>query len=239
MKVAIHQPEFFPWLGFFHKMSVSDTFVLLDTVQFEKNNWQNRNKILFRGEPGWLSLPVQKHSLHTLIKDIAINWADEKLVKKHLTSIEQNYSKCEFFGELFPFLQELYSQKITALADFNTQFIVWMSKRLGLHTRIVRASELPLSGQANGGTEVTLEICKQLKADMYISGSGAKTYLDVEKYTRENINVYFQDFHHPVYEQNNTAEFVSHLSIIDLYCNKGNKSLDIIQSGNITIRDIV
>ncbi len=232
MNVGIHQPEFFPWLGFFHKMSLCDTFVLLDTVQFEKNNFQNRNKILFGGESGWLSMPVEKHSLHTLVKDIDINWTDEKLIKKHLLSIEQNYKKCEFFSEVFPFLQELYEQKLEKLADFNTQVIVFFVKALGLKTTIVRASEMALSGEAHGGTDVTLEICKDLQADTYISGSGAKAYLDVQKYTDAGIKVYFQDFHYPTYEQKGTKEFVSHLSVLDLYMNHGPKSISLLMQGN-------
>lgn len=232
MKVAIHQPEFFPWLGFFHKMSLSDTFVLLDTVQFEKNNWQNRNKILMAGNSEWLSLPIEKHSLHTLIQDIKINWSDDKLIKKHLSSLEQNYTKCKFFVELFPFLQELYNKKLENLADFNTEFITWMATALGIETKILRASELALSGEAAGGTDVTLEICKILGADMYVSGSGAKVYLDINKYQNENIQVYFQDFHHPAYTQKGSKEFVSHLSIVDLYANHGPQSLSIIQEGN-------
>lgn len=239
MFVAIHQPEFFPWLGFFHKMSLVDTFVLLDTVQFEKNNWQNRNKVLIAGRAEWLTIPVVQHSLHTAIKDMKINWTDEKLIKKHLTTIEQNYKKCEYFEYIFPFLQELYTKKYEYLSDFNTECIVWMAHALGIKTKIVKASEMNLSGTAEGGTDVTLEICKALGATTYVSGSGAKTYLDVEKYQQDNIKVYFQEFTHPVYEQKGSTEFVSHLSSIDLYANCGEKSLEIIQQGNPRKSDIV
>ncbi len=232
MNVAIHQPECFPWLGFFHKMSLADTFVLLDTVQFEKNNFQNRNKILIAGSPQWLTLPVEKHALDTLVKDVVINWTDEKLMKKHLTSIEQSYKKCEFFETMFPFLQELYQKKHTSLANFNTEYIVWMAGALGIKTNIIRASEMHLSGTAVGGTDVTLEICKQLGATTYISGAGAKVYLDVEIYTQENIAVYFQEFHHPQYPQKGSVEFVSHLSSLDLYANCGPRSFDLIQKNN-------
>ncbi|OGH66442.1 MAG: hypothetical protein A3B90_00330 [Candidatus Magasanikbacteria bacterium RIFCSPHIGHO2_02_FULL_41_13] len=238
MNVAIHQPECFPWLGFFHKMSLADTFVLLDTVQFEKNNFQNRNKFLIAGEAQWLSIPVEKHSLNTLVQNIKINWTDEKLTKKHLMSIEQSYKKCEFFENVFPFLQELYHKKHEYLSNFNTEFIVWMAEALGIKTKIIKASEMNLSGTALGGTDVTLEICKNLGARCYISGAGAKVYLDVEKYKQEDINVYFQEFHHPVYPQKGSTKFVSHLSSIDLYVNCGEKSFDIIQSGNPCASDI-
>jgi hypothetical protein len=232
MNVAIHQPECFPWLGFFHKMSLADTFVLLDTVQFEKNNFQNRNKIIIAGSAQWITIPVEKHSLNTAVQDVKINWSDEKLIKKHLSSIEQNYKKCEFFEDIFPFLQELYNKKYEYLSDFNTEFIVWMAQALGIKTKILKASEMNLSGQSVGGTEVTLEICKALAATTYVSGAGAKVYLDIEQYKQENIHVYFQEFHHPVYPQKGTKEFVSHVSSIDLYVNCGPKSFDIIQNLN-------
>ncbi len=238
MNVAIHQPECFPWLGFFHKMSLSDVFVLLDTVQFEKNNFQNRNKILIAGSPQWLTLPLEKHPLDTKIKDVTIHWTDEKLIKKHLSSIEQNYKKCDFFENIFPFLQELYNKKPKYLSEFNTEFILWMAGAFGLKTKIIKASDLNLSGTALGGTEVTLEICKNLGATTYVSGAGAKVYLDIERYTQENINVYFQEFHHPVYPQKGSKEFVSHVSSIDLYANCGDKSFDFIQNRNPQKSDI-
>lgn len=239
MNVAIHQPECFPWLGFFHKMSLADTFVLLDTVQFEKNNFQNRNKIMIAGLAQWLTIPVERHPLNTFVKDVTINWTDEKLTKKHLTSIEQSYKKCEFFENIFPFLQDLYCKKHKYLADFNSEFIIWMASQLGIQTKIIKASDMNLSGTALGGTDVTLEICKALGASTYVSGAGAKVYLDIEKYSQENINVYFQEFHHPLYPQKGSTEFVSHLSTIDLYTNCGSQSFDIIQQGNPRKNDIL
>jgi hypothetical protein len=234
MKVAIHQPECFPWLGFFHKIYLADIFVFLDTVQFEKNNFQNRNKIKIGKEGSWLTLPVYDHPLNTLIKDIKINWSDTKLIKKHLLTLKQNYSKSPYFEDVFLFLEQLYNEEVEFLADFNIRFIIFMMERLGIKTKTVRASELDLSGKAQGGTEVTLEICKKLGAQTYISGSGAKVYLDTDLYKKDRINVYFQEFHHPIYEQPRRGDFVSHLSILDLYFNHGPKSLEIIFQGNIS-----
>jgi hypothetical protein len=239
MKVGIHQPECFPWAGFFHKMSLCDTFVLLDTVQFEKNNFQNRNKILSNGLARWITIPVQKHSLDTCIKDIQIDWEHGRLTKKHLATIEQNYSKCDYFEIIYCFLVSLYEKKHVSLSDFTTEFILWMANVLEIRTNIVKASSMSLSGSASGGTEVTLEICKKLYADTYISGSGAREYLDVSAYSKEHMAVYFQDFHHPVYFQKNSQEFVSHLSSIDIYANHGKESLNIIQKGNVIKSDLL
>ena len=232
MKVAIHQPECFPWLGFFHKIYLSDVFVFLDTVQFTKNNFQNRNKIRIGNKASWITIPVHNHPIETLIKDIKINWDDPRFFKKHLLTLEQNYSKSPYFKDIFPFILHLYEEKIEYLADFNIRFISFMLEKLGIESKIIRSSELRLSGKASGGTEVTLEICKMLGAKIYISGSGAKAYLDLENYKQANIKVYFQEFHHPQYKQMNQGEFISCLSILDLYFNYGPKSLDIIFEGN-------
>ena len=233
MKVAIHQPECFPWLGFFHKIYLADTFVFLDTVQFEKNNFQNRNKIKIGKTGSWLTIPIYDQPLNTQVKDIKINWSDARFAKKHLMTFKQYYSKSPYFNDIFPFLNQLYSEKIEFLADFNIRFIVFMLEKIGIKTKIVKSSDLTLSGKAQGGTEVTLEICKMLGANTYISGSGAKVYLDIDSYSREKINVYFQEFHHPKYKQLGQDDFVSHLSILDLYFNHGPKSLEIILDGNI------
>ena len=156
MNVAIHQPECFPWLGFFHKMSLADTFVLLDTVQFEKNNFQNRNKFLIAGEAQWLSIPVEKHSLNTLVQNIKINWTDEKLTKKHLMSIEQSYKKCEFFENVFPFLQELYHKKHKYLSKIYPSLLESIECKYNcnkndllnhLHTIFIPIAELRIFGK--------------------------------------------------------------------------------------------
>ena len=232
MIVAIHQPEFFPWLGFFHKMYLSDVFVFLDNVQFEKNNWQNRNRIMLSGKPGWLTMPIKKHSLNTKIKDIEIDWQSSNVVKDHLNSIRFNYCKCKFFNELFPFMEGLYLKQPKYLADFNLEFIKFISQKLGIDKKFILASELKLPVDLKGGTEVTLDIVKKMKGDIYLSGSGAKDYLIQERYQEEKILLKFQEFHHPEYFQRGIVSFVSNLSILDLYLNHGPESVTIIKSTN-------
>lgn len=235
MKVAIHQPEAFPWLGFFYKMYASDIFVILDTVQFEKNSVQNRNKILKNKEPGWLTIPLIRTALDTPINQIKINWHDP-LIKKHLSTLKNNYSKHPFFNEIYPHLEVLYGEKPEKLVDFNMGFILLMKEKLGISTKMIKSSELLLSGTALGGTEVTLEINKLLGANEYLSGKGARAYLKLERYKEEGITVNFLEFKHPTYAQSYTKNFCSHLSILDLYFNHGPQSLEIILKDNTTIK---
>lgn len=231
MKIAIHQPESFPWAGFFHKMYLADVFVILDTVQFKREDVQNRNKIKVANKSAWLTVPVERAPLDTLIKDVRINW-DDPIIRKHLTTLENNYKKHPYFNELYPAIKKIYEDKPENLSDFNTQIILLIKDKLGIPTKILRASELSLSGNAKGGTEVTLEICKVLGSTIYISGSGAKVYLDCKKYDDENIKVYFPEFKYPTYKQIGD-EFISHLSILDMYFNHGPRTLEIILNDNI------
>jgi hypothetical protein len=233
MIVTIHQPDFMPYLGFFHKMALADKMVLLDTVQFKKNNFQNRNRINIAGNPAWLSLPIEKSPLSTKIKDIRIN---TKVLnsEKHLKTISQNYSKYPYFTELFAFIERIYLNKHQFLSAFNTEFLFGIRDLLGIKTEILLASELGLSGKMNGGTGVTLEISELLDADIYISGSGGKDYMKTEEFEKKDIRVYFQEYKHPEYTQLNTKQFVPYLSIIDLYFNCGPESLKILMQNNIT-----
>jgi len=229
--VSIHQPEFMPYLGFFHKMNMANTFVLLDNVQFKKNNYQNRNRINSNGQALWIGLPIEKHALSTSISNIKINQKTLN-AQRLLKTIQQNYSKTPYFDDIFPFIQSLFIKNHQKLSDFNIEFIEFMKHKLGIESTLLIASELPLSGKAQGGTEVTLEICKLLNANVYISGSGGKAYLDLEKYKDNDIEVVFQHFNHPIYSQINTKEFIPYLSIIDLYFHHGKKSLEIIMEQN-------
>lgn len=231
MIVAIHQPEAFPWLGFFHKMHLADVFVILDTVQFEKNNVQNRNKILIAGKPTWLTIPVKSHPSSAKIHEIKINW-DSPDIKKHLATIKQNYGKHPHAQVAIEWLENHYAKKHEKLADFNLDLILALKEKLGIKTEIKKASELPLSGKAQGGTEVTLEICKACGADTYLSGSGAKAYLKTEEYDKAGIKVIYQKFIHPEYTQFKGNEFAAYLSILDLYLNHGPESLKHILKGN-------
>lgn len=231
MIVAIHQPESFPWLGFFYKMYLADIFVLLDTVQFEKNNVQNRNKILKNGKADWLTVPIVHDLLETPIQKIQIEW-DNPILRKHLTTLIHTYGGHPFFNDLFPEIKKIYDKKPKLLSDFNIALIMLMRDKLGIKNKILRASELSLSGKAVGGTEVCLEISKLLGADIFLSGMGAKTYLKEEMYKKEGISIQFLDFKHPTYFQKNTQEFIPYLSVIDLYFNHGPKSLDVLLGEN-------
>jgi len=223
--IAIHQPNFLPWIGFFYKMLKSDVFVFLDNVQFSKNSYQNRVKIKSSQGAIWLTVPVL-HKFGQLTKEVKIN-NREQWREKHLKTLELNYKKASFFKPVFELLQEIYfKEEWELLVDFNIELIFSISKFLEIETEMIRASSLNVSGKS---TDLLINIAKELNASIYLSGKGGANYQDEEKFRANGIELKYSDFTHPVYPQL-WGEFIEGLSIIDLLFNCGEKSLGYIRN---------
>lgn len=225
-KTTIHQPEHLPWLGFIHKVMSADELVLLDDVQFEKNYFQNRNKIRTNEGWQWLTVPIKKHSLDTLIKDIKISY-DFDWQSDYLKALEFNYRKAKYFANYYPEIKEIILRNYELLADLNYELIKSILKSFHINIKIVISSELNFLSKPKGGSERCLEICKVLNTDIYLSGSFGKDYLDVSMFKKENIKVEYHKFNHPVYRQVYDS-FIPNMSSIDLLFNYGPDSLSII-----------
>lgn len=222
VKISIHQPGYFPWLGFFEKILLSDIFVLLDDVQYVKKQWHNRNKI--RTEYGfkWISVPVQAkfgEKINTVKIDYSKNWIDE-----HENIINTSYSTSRFFKNYFPKLQSIFSRNYSLLVDLNIEFIILMCNILEIKTKIIKSSELNIS---SSGSNRILDICKKLDANEYLSGMMGKDYLVLDNFNQNKIKIIFQNYLHPTYRQN-FEPFLPNMSIIDLVMNKGPDSKKII-----------
>lgn len=229
MIVGIHQPEHLPWLGFFHKMYLSDIFVMLDNVQFEKNNFQNRNRIRTSNGFCWITVPVlTKGRSSQLINEVSINPLEKDWSQKVGLTLEQNYRKAPFFVDYAPFLREIFlEQKWHKLVDLNITIINQLAEWLGIKTSLFLASDMGVAGKS---TDLLLTICRELKASAYLSGKVGRNYLDESKFTEKNIQVFYQNFVHPVYKQQ-YRPFEPQMSVIDLLMNHGNESLRIIIEG--------
>ncbi len=222
MKVAIHQPNYIPWIGFFHKMSKSDVFILLDDVKHSKSSVTHRNKI--KSDDKELLLTVPLRNKESLINELVID-RPEITIKKHWHSIESNYRKAKHWSFLADDISSIYNSKWNYLVEFNISLIQLLMEKLQIKTKMIRSSEFQkISGE---GSERNLNICKMLGADVYISGSGAKKYNDEESFLRSNIKIIYNNFQHPNYPQIGT-NFISNLSIIDLIFNCGEQSHTIL-----------
>lgn len=222
MILTIHQPEHMPWLGFFNKMSTAESFVILDSVQYRKNYFQNRNKIVGTNGEQWLMVPVEtKGHIESRICDMKIaNTANPKWREKYLRTMEFAYKKYPFFGEHFPYFEELLSREQTSLCDFNLSIIYYFADKLDIHPQFVRSSELPVDGSK---TDLILDICKYMKADTYVAGPSGRDYLNLKDFEAVGIKVVFNDFEHPVYPQQKCKDFVPYLSTLDLLMNTDSK----------------
>ena len=229
MIVSIHQPEHMPWLGFFDKMSQAEIFVLLDNVQYEHKSFQNRNKIRSSGGAIWLNVPVlTKGRREQLINEVEIDNREVRWRGKCRVSISINYQKAPFFERYYKFLEDVYEQEWYLLSDLNECIIKYIAGELNLSVKLVKASELPVSGS---GERLILNICKEIGAKKYISGitgiAGKGAEFEAE-FLKEGIEVVYQQFHHPIFKQVYTP-FMPRMSTIDLLFNYGDKSLDVLK----------
>ncbi len=220
MIVAIHQPNFLPWLGFFYKMLKADIFVFLDNVQFSKNSYQNRVKIKSSQGAIWLTVP-NLHNFGQLTKDMRMN-NKEPWREKHLKTFEMNYKKAPYFNTFYPLISEIYYKKDwELLSEFNIELIKIICNFLGIKTKTIKASDLDVSGSSTG---LLVSIVKKLGGSVYLSGYGGMKYQDEEKFKENGIELIYTDFKHPVYPQL-WGDFIEGLSIIDLIFNCGKESL--------------
>lgn len=226
MKVTIHQPEHMPWLGFFHKMGQADLYVVLDSVQFTKNNWQNRNKFVDRsGNAYWQTVPVvMKGHTDSRISEMEIDrrqaWA-----RKYWGRFKENYGKHPYFPLYGPKIEEILFSDVTLLVDLNLRLIELLREAFGIRVPIVRSSALPVSGARS---ELLLALCKHLKADCYLSGPSGRDYLDLALFRERGVEVEFHEFRHPEYK---APMFQPFLSAMDLLLNCGPESAAVIQPG--------
>lgn len=233
MIVAIHQPEHLPWLGFFNKMANAEKIVILDNVQYRKRYFQNRNKILINGAEKYIGVPVKLERYREktiadmeIFSDQEVPWKD-----KYIKSIEYNYKHHPFFDDYFPFFIELLEKNIFNLYEFNMQIIKYFAQELSIDTKIIKASDLSPTGVKS---DLILDIAKKAGADIYLSGPSGRDYMNLEKYEREGMDVWFNDFKHPEYVQKGIKKFVPYMSVLDLLMNVGsNKGREIIQSGTV------
>lgn len=224
MVVAIHQPHYIPWLGYFYKIAKSDVFVFLDNVQYSKNSYINRNKIKSPQGVVWLTVPVKTKNrfgqpINAVEIDNRTNWA-----KKHLKALILYYKRAKFFEKYEPFLEKIYTQKWEKLIDINITLITYICEQLRINTKFEFASNLQVGGKK---MDLVINICKALGADTYLSGLGGKKYQDEEAFKKAGITLIYSQFVHPVYPQL-WGNFIPNLSILDLLFNCGDKSLDVL-----------
>jgi hypothetical protein len=225
MIVAIHQPHYLPWLGYLHRMAQADLFVVLDHVQFERRNYQNRTMIRVDGEARWLSVPVIQGSQKECITDKLVdnravgarNWASN-----HFATLRHAYRRADFFSAYAAELRRLFEAKWDRLVDLDSATLEFLRDAFGIRTPLERSSQLAVEGAR---AEMILNICRAVGADTLLAGmGGSRGYLDAEQFARAGVRIVFHDFHHPEYPQCGEAPFIRGLSALDMLFNCGPQS---------------
>ena len=227
MKVAIHQPHYLPWLGYLAKWAAADVFVFLDTVQYEKNGWQNRNRIRTADGAHWLTVPVHAH-LGTPIAEVAVD-TTQPWRARHLRAIEHAYARAAHLSTYHGSLRALLDVDWTQLARLAVASAEWLAKAVGITTPARLASALPADG--GDATGRLVDICKAVGADTYLAGGHGARYMDGARFREAGISVLYQHYEHPVYAQQH-GEFVPFLSGVDLLLTHGDESLPILRRGD-------
>jgi len=225
---AIMQPTHLPWLGYFDLMDQSDYFLFLDSVQFSKRSWQQRNRVKTSNGAQWLTVPVlTKGKREQPISEVEMD-LDSEFHLKHLKTIHNLYGKASYFGEYIGGISDILNKGHRLLGDLNIELIIWFCEKLGVKTPTERTSNLNVDGSK---ADLLISVCQAASVNRYLSAEGSRTYIEEDnQFGAHGIELVYQNYVHPEYRQLN-GEFVPYLSVLDLLFNEGPGSLEIIRAG--------
>ena len=220
--VSAHQPSYFPWLGLLHKIMSSDVYVLMDDVQLADRNYQHRNLFLgCNGIPRFLTLPISKKGLRKkVIRELPL--ANSEWQTDHLNFLSHNYRRAPFYAETMAAIAPVFQKPYTLLIDVLIDSMLIAFDQFGIVTPMLRQSNLDYNHDSRK-RDLILALVQASGASRYLSGEGARKYLDLEEFKSKGVEVTFQQFCHPTYHQFTTsaAAFVAGMSSVDVMFNLG------------------
>jgi hypothetical protein len=218
--IAIHQPEYFPWLGFLDKARQVDAFVLLDSVQFDRSSLQHRSKILGPNGPVWLTIPF-RHKFPQRVDEVT--FADPRWASKHLKSIQAAYGRAAGFKTAFPKLEALFTTSYERVADVAIASVELLFQAFGVRPpEVVRSSSLEVAGEK---AELVLDICRALGATRYLSGRTGAGYLAEADVPASGVEIIVQSFAPKPYPRRAVSdEDARGLSALDAWLNLGDEA---------------
>lgn len=225
---AIMQPSYLPWAGYLAMVERADVFVFLDSVQFARRSWQQRNRIKTPAGELMLTIPVLKKGRRDqLISDVEID-PTAKFAEKHEAAIRANYASAPFFDEYAPGLFSCLGRGHRHLSALTIEIIEWFMQAIGCATPTYRSSLLGAKGQKD---ELLLAICQELGADTYLSAPASKDYLDASVcFPRSGVEIVYHHYEHPTYLQQH-GDFLPYMTVLDMLVNTGIRCPEILMSG--------
>jgi len=218
MICAIHQPNFFPWLGYFDKIKNADRFIILDDVQYPKKGggWSNRVSFNINGKSQFFTAPITRpHGLRNINE---VDFTDTNWRIKFIKTLQANYAKAPYFNEYKDFIFELINFPSNNIAHFNINAIEKLCSLLAINTPMETSSSHSVKTTSN---QLLIDLTKSVSCNTYMAGGGADGYQDTEMFKQQGIGFQYQSFKHPKYDQIKTTEFIAGLSIVDYIFNMG------------------
>ena len=217
-KVAIVQSNFIPWRGYFSLIRSVDEFIILDSVQYTRRDWRNRNKIKSQNGVQWLTIPTQSKGNYSAkvneIRTLDSTWKDD-----HLNKLKILYGKSPFFDQFFPILQRAYgSESVENLSDFNVRLLKEICCYLGFTPTITLDTNF---SESLGSNQRLINLCKATGGQVYVTGPKAKSYLAEDDFTSQGLNIEWFTYSDAHIYQQQWGEFIPDLSIIDIIFNLG------------------
>lgn len=219
-KVAVLQPNYIPWKGYFDIIHDVDTFIFYDDVQYTKNDWRNRN--IIRGPTGsfWLTIPISKSAINFPINQVQI--PNSRWQKKHLLAIKACYSRSQYFNEQFDAIKNIYEEKPWSnLSDLDEHIIKTISEILGIKVNFLKSSDFTLKGKR---LDRLMDLLQRVGVDEYIAGSSSSAYIEKNRFESEGIKLTYKQYSYPEYHQLWKETFNHNVSILDLLFNTGTKA---------------
>jgi len=223
MLVAIHQPHYVPWLGYLDRMMKADLFIILDHVQFERRNYQNRTMMRIEGEERWLTVPVIQVSQKELIVDKRVDNTEtgtRAWGPTHFKTLKYAYRKAPYFEMYEKRLSDILHASWDKLVDLDLAMLDFLREGFQITTTLKRSSEMRAEGAKS---ELLMNLCAEIGPGTTFLGGigGSRRYLDVEAFRQAGVGVQWQEFKHPVYQQCGDAPFTPGLMSLDFLFNCG------------------
>lgn len=229
MIVSIMQPAYLPWLGYFHRLWLSDIHIVLDHVQISKkcqSNFTNRNRIRTKNGWCWMTVPIKTKGKFGDLNINRVKISDHQhWSKKHWKTILTNYIRAPYFSKYEVFFQEIYGKNWDNLLELNNETTAYLQRLLGIKTPLLFSSKMNINDKKS---DLILKLCKEVNAKVYLSGPFGKNYIQEERFTSAGIKVIYHDYKHPIYPQAFDG-FEPYMSAIDLLFNCGPESVEIVK----------
>lgn len=235
MKIVISQPMFFPWVGLFEQIRLADIYVHYDDVQFSKGSFVNRVQIKTNKGTQWLTVPLQNLTLGQEIREVQLS--QKKWRASHLAFLSQSYSKAPYKNDMLKLVEQVYNNDYTNISELAIASLEAVCSYFGIGNprNFLYSSQLEIKGKS---TQRVLEIVKYLKGTIYVTGHGARNYLDHELSEREGVTVEYMDYQKKAYPQLHGV-FTPYVSILDLIANIGKEGGKVISSTTINWREFL